>query len=251
MSENNTILILDTDTVFVDLIRRSPETTPYDIIAGDPKKAGYFIAESQPLLTLINPALVDWPKLVEQIPSHHAAGRAVALIDSDPIQRAMRKLGTGTVDKRQGISSLMDAIRFFSELPAHASTDAERILVADDEDDIRRMLSEFLTTRGYTPIAVRNGKEALNVVDLEPSIPVVLMDVTMPVAAGIDTLVKIMKRKPHPSVVMMSALADTYIAQQALKLGALSYIVKPLDLAEVESAISVGSSGFELRGGHH
>src|SRR5262245_3614732 len=103
-----------------------------------------------------------------------------------------------------------------------------RILIVDDELDILKIVSTFLTDRGYDVVTANSGDDALSVVRADSNIGVVLLDVVMPGRTGIDTLKELMSLDPKPHVIMMTARADEKIFE-AVRLGAVDYVLKPID----------------------
>jgi DNA-binding NtrC family response regulator len=121
------------------------------------------------------------------------------------------------------------------------------VLVVDDEEQIRSLLSDFLMDGGYTALLASNGDEALDVIEREAGIAVVLLDIVLPGRGGVEVLKQIMRRKPHPAVIIMSALADTEIARSAIRLGAFDYVLKPLDLTALDGLIGATIALSESR----
>ena len=122
-----------------------------------------------------------------------------------------------------------------------------KVLVADDDRDSRATLERFLTDRGCSVTTVATGPEALAMVDRHPDLDVVLLDVVIPGIGGLEVLSKITKRDRSPGVILVTALADREIAGDALRLGAFTYIIKPLDLSEVESSLVACLAHSEYR----
>ena len=117
------------------------------------------------------------------------------------------------------------------------------ILVVDDEPNIRRMVSSLLAAEGHEASAAASGEEALAAVERgEPD--VMLLDLALPGASGIDVLREVRHRFPNLPVVMMSGRATLADAVQATKLGAFHFIEKPLS---PEAVLLTIASAVELR----
>ena len=112
-----------------------------------------------------------------------------------------------------------------------------KLLVVDDDRETRFMLAWFFEDRGYAVLTAKTGIEALELIKQEHSIDVILLDVFLPQMGGLEVLSEIQKIKPHPGVIIVSAVADREIAQDAFRLGAFDYILKPFDLGQVESTV--------------
>jgi two-component system response regulator AtoC len=116
-------------------------------------------------------------------------------------------------------------------------TEKPKILIVDDDNDTVEMLSIFFSTHGYSVAAAQTGKAALDAIKNYPAIDVVLLDVFIPDIGGMEVLTEINKLASPPGVILLTALADREIAQDALRLGAFDYILKPSDLAQLESIV--------------
>jgi len=119
-----------------------------------------------------------------------------------------------------------------------------RVLLVDDEANIRRMVGALLQSEGYETVEAPDGNLALTrLVDDAPD--VVLLDLMMPPGPdGLATLEQIRKRAPHVPVVMMSGKASLADAVRATKLGAFQFLEKPLTpegvLVTLRSALELG-----------
>ncbi len=109
---------------------------------------------------------------------------------------------------------------------------SKRVLVADDESEIRYMLELHLKREGYEVVTVANGQEAVDKLTKE-SFDVALCDLVMPELDGIDVLNALATAKCETPLVLMSAHADTDTALEALQKGAFDYLAKPFRTDEV------------------
>ena len=112
----------------------------------------------------------------------------------------------------------------------------KKIIVVDDEDDVRLFLQDFLSDRDLQVETAANGEDALKKVESwRPH--VVLLDVMMPGMDGLECLEKIKKKYPEVFVIMITALKDEARIERAKKLGAYNYIVKPFSLSYLETEL--------------
>ena len=104
---------------------------------------------------------------------------------------------------------------------------AKNILIVDDAAFMRMMIKDILTKNGYNVAGeAENGAKALEKYnELKPDL--VLMDITMPEVDGIQALKNIKAADPSAKVVMCSAMGQESMVVEAIKLGALDFIVKP------------------------
>jgi two-component system chemotaxis response regulator CheY len=102
-----------------------------------------------------------------------------------------------------------------------------KILIVDDAAFMRMMVKDNLKKAGYSDfIEAGNGEEAIALFT-EQNPDIVLLDITMPVKDGIETLTDIKSKNPAAKVVMCSAMGQESMVVEAIKLGALDFIVKP------------------------
>ena len=104
-----------------------------------------------------------------------------------------------------------------------------KILVVDDEVEIRSLLSAVLQNKGYEVVTAENGAVALEAVPRERP-AVILMDLSMPRMNGMDALPEIKRLDAEVPVIICTAHADLATAVRAMKLGAYDYLTKPFDV---------------------
>ncbi|MBI3325941.1 MAG: response regulator [Nitrospinae bacterium] len=124
-----------------------------------------------------------------------------------------------------------------SSYPATPDVTRGKILVADDEAEICDLLREFLMGKGYEVITVVSGEEAL-VKARQERPDAILLDVRMPDMSGLDVLRAIRAMGKAVYVVMVTALDDKAIRQEALRLGADDYVTKPFRLRDLEARLA-------------
>lgn len=111
-----------------------------------------------------------------------------------------------------------------------------RILIVDDEENVRRMLATAFSLQGHETHDASDGKAALSLFsEIQPD--VVLMDIRMPEMDGIDALKVMRTQQPRIPVILMTAYAEVETAVEALRSGAFDYVIKPFDLDELSMVI--------------
>lgn len=110
-------------------------------------------------------------------------------------------------------------------------------------------MSDFLVDQGYSVMLASSGGEALDFINRETGIVVVLLDIMLPGKGGVEVLKEIMGRKPHPAVIIMSGLADAEIARSTIRLGAFDYVMKPINLMALDGLIGAAIALSESRRG--
>ncbi len=114
--------------------------------------------------------------------------------------------------------------------------DKWNILLVDDEEDIREVLSMTLTDIGYQVFDAQNGKEALRIFkEINP--PIVLTDIKMPGIDGIELLQKIKRENPDTEVIMITGHGDMDLAIKSLQHDAIDFITKPINVAALDIAL--------------
>ena len=108
----------------------------------------------------------------------------------------------------------------------------EKVLVVDDEMEIRDLLSNFLTAEGYEVIVASNGEEAIEFAEQENP-QVILLDILMPGFSGIETCrrLKAAEKTRFIPVIMATALWDS--TAEAIEAGAEDFVTKPFPLEEL------------------
>ena len=117
-----------------------------------------------------------------------------------------------------------------------APADRTTVLVVDDEDGIRQALTRFLSRLGYNVQAASNATEALQLLSAHNP-QAMLCDIRMPEMSGVELLPKVLALDPDLAVLMLTAIDEPRTAIECLKLGAYDYLIKPVDLEELELSL--------------
>ena len=124
-------------------------------------------------------------------------------------------------------------------MPSSAVRSGERILIVDDEDQIRTLLARLLGAQGYDCVTADSPAQARRQLR-EHSIALVLCDVNMPGGSGIDFTREVLAHYPDTAVVMVTGMDDRAYADVAIELGAYGYVLKPFKPNEL--VINVGNA---------
>ncbi|PYP30333.1 MAG: hypothetical protein DMD47_09935 [Gemmatimonadetes bacterium] len=117
-----------------------------------------------------------------------------------------------------------------------AKSSPTTVLVVDDEDGIRHALDRFLTRLGYRVLQATSGAEALERQAVD-SPDVMLSDIRMPNMSGVELVPKALAQDADLAVIMLTAIDEPRTAIECLKLGAYDYLIKPVDLEELEMSL--------------
>ena len=111
-----------------------------------------------------------------------------------------------------------------------------RILVVDDDSDLRLTLCEYLESRKFTVSSARNGTEAVNMIQSRKlTFDIIFTDLVMPPGPdGMEVLKVAKKNNPLCYVVVMTGYSSIETAIESIRCGAFDYLTKPFKLAEIE-----------------
>jgi len=112
-----------------------------------------------------------------------------------------------------------------------------RILVADDDADIRMSLSERLRWLGHDVVTAGDGQAALAAVEAH-ALDLAFLDVSMPRLNGIEALKLIRKRWPNLPVVVVTAYGTIRLAVEAMKEGAVDFVTKPFEQGQIDQTVA-------------
>ena len=126
--------------------------------------------------------------------------------------------------------------RVTRSLRAVMDASVKRILVVDDEESIRLALGKFLRSCGYEVQTAESSEVALDLLGRE-RFHAMLCDVRMPGISGLDLVPRTLALDPDVAIMMLTAVNDAPTATDALMLGAVDYLMKPIELADLEQVI--------------
>ncbi|MBI4821722.1 MAG: sigma-54-dependent Fis family transcriptional regulator [Deltaproteobacteria bacterium] len=124
--------------------------------------------------------------------------------------------------------------------------DAPSILVVDDENLIRWSVSEHFSRRGFAVTSASSGEEGLERVARD-RVDALVLDVKLPGIDGVAALRQALRIQPDLAVVMISAHSTVDLAVEAMKLGAIDFVVKPFSLQALDAAVGRALSTMEAR----
>ncbi|MBI1911767.1 MAG: sigma-54-dependent Fis family transcriptional regulator [Deltaproteobacteria bacterium] len=110
------------------------------------------------------------------------------------------------------------------------------ILVVDDEADMRFAISEALERKGYTVELAEDGRDGITRIR-EHNYGMVISDMQMPGAGGMDVLKEVKRKSPHVPVLLITAFGTIQKAVEAVKEGAMDFVLKPFSLESLETTV--------------
>ena len=114
--------------------------------------------------------------------------------------------------------------------------DKPTILIVDDEPSITNLLFDYLVEEGYNCITASTGEDALTKSPITHT-DLVLLDLRLPGISGMDVLRQLVSMRVAPPIIVLTAVADAKSIIEAMKIGAVDYIIKPFKLEEVNDSI--------------
>lgn len=128
-----------------------------------------------------------------------------------------------------------------------AKNPIEKILVVDDEENIRKSLKMILEYEGYQMLEAPDGEEAMDIIEETVGLDLILLDIKLPGRDGLDVLKDIRSKPYTPEVIMISGHGTIQTAVEATKLGAFDFLEKPLHRERVLLSIRNALSQNRLR----
>ena len=116
------------------------------------------------------------------------------------------------------------------------------VMVIDDEQGILDVVGRFAQRAGYEAVTCSSGRDAISQLQLRRA-DLVLVDLRMPDVGGLDVLRAIREIDPRCQAVLMTGYASVDTAVEAIKLGAMDYLSKPLDFTRLEQTLGHLVSG--------
>jgi len=121
-----------------------------------------------------------------------------------------------------------------------------RILIAEDEANLRMVLQKELERLGYRVQVAPDGEAALRKLE-ESNVDVLLCDINMPRIDGMEVLRRVHERPNPPEVIMLTGQATVETAVEAMKLGAYDYLTKPYSITELDVRVKQAAEKRRLR----
>ncbi len=124
-----------------------------------------------------------------------------------------------------------------------------RVLVVDDEADIRKVVRMTLQKAGYEVLEAENGEKAIEVINAGENrllLDVIICDIRMPKVNGIEAIAYFRKNYPRVPLIVLTGFPDTDMATSLLREGVLDYMVKPVEGEKLKAAVARAMEQREL-----
>ena len=247
-----TILVIDDERLLCDLLQEMLRRHGHEVFTAYSGREGIDShRQRRPHFTLLDLHLPDMSGIEALRQIRKSDPRAAVMIltgaASDKLEREAQELGvTDFLIKGLSAEVLINAVTRALQPPASPGSGGrtlraahdESILVVDDEQQICELLKEYLTRRGFRVQTAQDGPTALAMTDLEQP-HLIVLDIYMPGMTGVDVLRKLRAKKFPGGVMVLTGCEDRALLKEALDLGSLDIISKPVDLERIGLAVEV------------
>jgi len=111
-----------------------------------------------------------------------------------------------------------------------------RIMIIEDDEEMRSLLKDFFEEEGFETDSVSNGVDALRMLSKD-HFDLVITDIRMPGLTGLDILPRIRRLKPETPIIVMTAYGSDDVRRRSLERGATIYLEKPIHLSKLRTVI--------------
>jgi len=257
------VLIVDDDRDVREVLVETFRLAGFDVLAAaNGLEALLYVKRERPdavVLDLMMPRL-GGVEALKRIRSYNPGIRVLVVTGNiDPeLQRQATAAGAAAVfTKPVPAATLVSALAGapppppapVAAVPApEAGAATGRVLVVDDNAEVRMMLEDALTALGYRTRTVADGAAAVRAV-IDESPDVVLLDVYMPGLSGVGALPTIVALAPHAKVIMISGAANEDVLKRSLAFGAHDYVTKPFEISSLSRALETALAMRRLETG--
>ena len=138
-------------------------------------------------------------------------------------------------------------------MPSHVPDYRLRVLIVDDEPDIRALLEEVCRVRNFAVLTAKDGLDAIGVLTRSPEAPdIVISDVQMPGADGFAVLDAALQKSPRTQVVLITGYGTDEGRARAQQRGAVAYLLKPASLPTITAMLDqLAKTAADARAAEH
>ena len=251
------LLIVDDDQMNCDLLQNVFTRHGYQVISTTSGREGLgLFRKHAPRVTLLDLRMPEMDGLtvlkeIRAIDPHAPViilgGGATEMQENQA--RALR--ATDFIRKGLSLDVLVEAVNRVSQLPVQPSATSvlpsnghaiqqidESVLVVDDDPLVCDLLVQFLSLRGYRAFGVKDGHDALRMVEDVPP-DAILLDMIMPGMSGIEILRALREEEYPGGIIIMTGSHNEELLEEAWALGPQEVLVKPIDLERLLTAIQL------------
>jgi CheY-like chemotaxis protein len=248
VSRRPKVLVVEDNRELALVLRRQLESDGYQVVlAGSGEDALWLAREEQPQLITLDIMLpdVDGFDVLERLKAHPSTA-AIPVVVVSVLAERERGYSMGAVDyvvKPFSEKKLLEAVR--QALAVVEKAEPQKLLVVDDDPDIRALMSEALAFHGYEIFTATNGQDALDQIpECEPDL--LLLDIKMPGIDGYEVIRRLKSQEATRSIPIIVITASPVDKDRdrvrVLGMGATQYITKPLSIEslvrEIKKAVA-------------
>jgi len=130
-----------------------------------------------------------------------------------------------------------------------ASTGNGRVMIVDDEPDIRKVVRMTLQKAGYDVVEAEDGQKAIEVINTGENrlmLDVIICDIRMPKINGVEAIAYFRKEYPRVPIIVLTGFPDVNMATSFLSDGVVDYLVKPVEGEKLKAAVAKAMDQREL-----
>ena len=130
-----------------------------------------------------------------------------------------------------------------------AETGNGRVLVTDDEPDVRKLVRMVLTKAGYDVVEAEDGAKAIQILNTGENrlmLDVIICDIRMPKVNGMEAIAYFRKEYPRVPLIVLTGFPDTDMATSLLRQGVTDYLVKPVEAEKLRASVAKAMEMREL-----
>jgi two-component system CheB/CheR fusion protein len=252
------ILVVDDERLICELLQVVLSSQGHEVIvASNGEQALDLFAKRRPRLTLLDICMpgLDGIEVLRQIHwmDPLAAVMILTAMETDTLRLQAKEWGVSEyLTKGLPLDKLISAVERAIVQSEKRSTlmpsvsvgrqvgpdEPATILVVDDDEVVRGLLTDFLSRRGYRVLAAHDGPAALSLVDEQPRL--VVLDIYMPGMNGVKVLREIRAKRYAGGVIVLSGCEEEKLLEELLNMGAVEFMAKPFDLERLALAVQVG-----------
>ena len=169
-------------------------------------------------------------------------GTSIAIVLSDNF-KASQFSGPALNHKEDSMGEFRSGF-FMSDTPCNG-----RVLVVDDEPDIRKVVKMTLQKSGYEVLEAENGEKAIETINTGENrllLDVVVCDIRMPKINGVEAIAYFQREWPRVPIIVLTGFPDTDMATSFLRGGVIDYLVKPVEGEKLKAAVARAMEQREL-----
>ena len=130
-----------------------------------------------------------------------------------------------------------------------ASTGNGRVMIVDDEPDIRKVVRMTLQKAGYDVVEAEDGQKAIEVINTGENrlmLDVIICDIRMPKINGVEAIAYFRKEYPRVPIIVLTGFPDVNMATSFLSDGVVDYLVKPVEGEKLKAAVAKAMDQREI-----